>query len=348
METGFSIKFADQAHEILASILDQSQDCIKLVTDEGRLVYMNPNGRAAMAVTDFGLVAGSHWIDFWPAECRDQVCAAMEAALAGRKSRFEGSCPTMAGEARFWDVSVSPVRDSHGTITHVLATSRDITPAVELRAEQQARCEAAEEEARLAREIAGEMKHRLKNLLAVVASINRLLVRPEEDAKQHAARLQSRIDALARAQDFEIGANLQVEDVVRRMLQHGGASDRIRLGSFPDARLNRQQVQTLALLLGELQTNALKHGALADADGEVQLTASRDADVLTFGWHERRNRRLAQPGGKGAGLKMIQRLGSVPGQQPQFEWGDHGMTVEFHGTACPADEVADANAVITT
>lgn len=61
--SGFLTSFADESQVVLAAILDQSQDCILLLSAEGDLEYMNKNAREALEVEDFGEVSGRSWAE---------------------------------------------------------------------------------------------------------------------------------------------------------------------------------------------------------------------------------------------------------------------------------------------
>ena len=96
-------------------MLDQSADCIKVIGPDGTLDFMNRNGRCAMGIDDFALVAGKNWWELWP----ERVAATdprrrSPSARRRQHSRFEAFCPTAKGEPRWWDVSVAPLRDEHG------------------------------------------------------------------------------------------------------------------------------------------------------------------------------------------------------------------------------------------
>lgn len=58
--------FQSASNDMLAAILDQSADCIKVIGPTGSLDFMNRNGRCAMGIDDFALVAGKDWWDLWP------------------------------------------------------------------------------------------------------------------------------------------------------------------------------------------------------------------------------------------------------------------------------------------
>jgi two-component sensor histidine kinase len=63
--------------------------------------------------------------------------------------------------------------------------------------------------------------------------------------------------------------------------------------------------QNLALILHELLTNALKHGALSVPEGHVSVHVDWDAPVLTFIWQERRAPARAAMGSSGFGSLLL-------------------------------------------
>ena len=123
-------KLADMAlREIEAfnrSVIDSSPDCIKVLDLEGRLLSMH-NGRTLLGIEDIRPFLHRSWIEFWRG---DDVAAASKAVAAGalgHSDRFVGFFRTMRGEARWWDVSVSPILNAAGKPVRLLAVSRDVT-----------------------------------------------------------------------------------------------------------------------------------------------------------------------------------------------------------------------------
>ncbi|MBD0271051.1 MAG: PAS domain-containing protein, partial [Acetobacteraceae bacterium] len=111
----------------LRSVLDASNDCLKVVERDGTLSFMNANGRCLMEIDDGFAIEGREWADLWPEANRAQVCEAVAAALSGRPARFEALCPTPLGTPKWWDVAVAPVRDAEGRVARLVATSRDVS-----------------------------------------------------------------------------------------------------------------------------------------------------------------------------------------------------------------------------
>ena len=51
---------------VVLGLLDQSDDCIKIIDSDGALRFMNCNGKRAMQIDDFCAVAGQPWHALWP------------------------------------------------------------------------------------------------------------------------------------------------------------------------------------------------------------------------------------------------------------------------------------------
>ena len=110
------------------SVVDANADCMKGLTLEGRLLWMNDNGQRQMEVADFADLRGGDWCTFWDAGgLRAQAEAALATARAGGTGRFAGFCPTAAGTPRWWDVAVTAIPGHDGRVEQLLAVSRDVT-----------------------------------------------------------------------------------------------------------------------------------------------------------------------------------------------------------------------------
>lgn len=112
------------------SVVESSADCVTGLSVDGRLVWMNENGKRLMEVCDFDRLEGCDWAAFWDqGGVRAEAEAALAAARAGGVGRFRGFCPTAAGTPRWWDVAVTPVPGPDGTVAQLLSVSRDVTAA---------------------------------------------------------------------------------------------------------------------------------------------------------------------------------------------------------------------------
>ena len=135
------------SEEYNRSIVDSSQDCLKVLSLDGRLLEMTANGCRQMGVTDIEQVRDADWLGFWRGAQSGAATAALATARDGGTGRFQGSAKTLAGEDRWWDVIVSPIRNADGKPDKLLAVSRDIT--LQQRAEDAIRTVNAELEHRV-------------------------------------------------------------------------------------------------------------------------------------------------------------------------------------------------------
>lgn len=105
----------------------------------------------------------------------------------------------------------------------------------------------------------------------------------------------------------------------------------IRAHAGPEVRLRSSMVQTLALALHELATNARKYGALSTEPGRLrvawQLERRGNASWLMFRWVEENGRRAgAPPGPKGYGRELIeQALPCSHGAETGYELDETGL-----------------------
>ena len=157
--------------------------------------------------------------------------------------------------------------------------------------------------------LVGELRHRVKNLIAIVQSImSRTLVDGRGVAEARDI-IVGRLLALGRAHDLLLKTNWQgapLRHIVEAQME--GFSDRLRTDG-PEVLLNASATQTFALALHELATNAAKYGALSRPEGHVEVRWSLIGDSteprLSFKWLERGGGPAVAPQHKGFGLTML-------------------------------------------
>ena len=115
-----SLEFNQQ---MMASI----QDCIKVLSLDSTLLYMNPHGQRALEIDDIGRFLGQSWLSLWHGADTDDAKDALEQAKAGATGHFQESLATLSGKPKFWDVWVTPILDAQAEPERLLLVSRDIT-----------------------------------------------------------------------------------------------------------------------------------------------------------------------------------------------------------------------------
>lgn len=311
-----AVPFSSASNEMLAAILDQSADCIKVIGIDGTVDYMNRNGQCAMEIDDFCAIAGQRWTSLWPEAARPKLEAALQEAREGRTSQFEEFCPTAKGSPRWWEVTVSPLLESGVELVGFVSTSRDISDRILAR-------DAADA-------ITAEMRHRLRNNYVVVGSLLLAYARGNPDREAFVQEMIERLNALGVAQTMRGGAEepCLLCDLVPALLAPYGTPDcAIRIGALPTQNLGQGQVDAFALVLGELAVNATKHGALS-AHGHVSIDAAMVEDVIELRWSERSDVKVtSQARSGGQGLRLMQRL--IAARRGTFDilWCDNGLDV---------------------
>lgn len=167
------------------------------------------------------------------------------------------------GAYRWFQTQATPVRGAAGEIVEWLGTSTDIDDLKHLQAQQAV--------------MVAELQHRTRNLLGVVRGIANDTMDhtgPTDafrDAFAHRLSALSRVQSLLSRSDAEpitIGALVRLE---LDALGAGLLGDRVSIAG-PETFLRPSSVQTLALALHELATNARKYGALSHEAGHLAVT----------------------------------------------------------------------------
>jgi two-component sensor histidine kinase len=152
-----------------------------------------------------------------------------------------------------------------------------------------------------------ELRHRMKNVLAIVNSLSTLSHRHSDPAQAHEA-FAERLAALGRAtsllgSDGEVSCALPqlAEEALRPFLSDYD----IRLDGTPQV-VDRDACVPAVLALHELATNAIKYGALGEPGGHVDLQWDEPADgTVTLEWEEKDGPLVAKPQRLGMGSRIL-------------------------------------------
>ena len=116
-----------RSEEFIHRVLESTQDCIKVMDLQGRLLYMNDGGQALMELDDFATIANTQWLELWQTSGGESAAGAFATALASGVGRFDGYCATFKGTPKWWEVVVTSILDADGKIDQILSVSRDVT-----------------------------------------------------------------------------------------------------------------------------------------------------------------------------------------------------------------------------
>jgi two-component sensor histidine kinase len=183
--------------------------------------------------------------------------------------------------------------------------------------------------------LAGEMSHRVKNLLTIASALTQITSRSAITKEDMAQELTSRLMALGRAQDLirpapsgKSQATL-LGDLVSVLLapyDEEGASVRIRI-SVPKMNVGEQSSTTLALVIHELATNSAKYGSLSVASGTLDVSSNAQDDEVIIVWTERGGPPIIAPTRlDGFGSKLVHRsMAAQLGGTIAFDWSEEGV-----------------------
>lgn len=187
--------------------------------------------------------------------------------------------------------------------------------------------------------LAGEMSHRVKNLLAIATGLTHITSRSTSTTADMARELTQRLTALGRAHDLVRplpggqGSAALLGDLLTVLLAPyddlGAFSGRIRV-AVERMGVGESAATSLALVIHELATNSLKYGALSSATGTLDVTtkASTGGQVELV-WMERGGPPVtAPPEASGFGSKLVHR--SVSKQLSGaigYDWAPDGLIV---------------------
>lgn len=186
--------------------------------------------------------------------------------------------------------------------------------------------------------LAGEMSHRVKNLLAVATGLTQITSRSASTIQGMSADLIARLTALGRAHDLvrplpgHDGKAALLGDLFAVLLapydDSGAFAGRIRV-AVPRMGVGEKAAQTLALVIHELATNSLKHGALSVEEGVLDVSSRSDERDVFVVWAETGGPAVADaPSMGGFGSKLLTRaLADHLGGSIAYDWQASGLVV---------------------
>ncbi len=214
------------------------------------------------------------------------------------------------GAYRWFQTRATPVCNEQGGFIEWIGTSTDIDDLRDLLERQGV--------------LVAELQHRTRNLIGVVRQMAQRTAGASSDLGDFRTRFRDRLDALARVQGLLSRLNehdrVTFDELLRTELSaHGvepGQDGRIVLAGPAEVRLRSTTVQTLAMALHELATNAVKYGALSQPEARLAVTwriARENGEQrpwLDIDWRETgvaMPARNAGPQGGGQGRELIER-----------------------------------------
>lgn len=274
-----------------------------------------------------GSTDGEGWNGMFHPEDQDRAWARWRHSLAtGDPYEIEYRLRRHDGVYRWTLGRATPIRNEAGQITRWFGTCTDID---DLKRSDQAK-----------ELLSQELSHRIKNIFAVVSALIALSARQYPEAKEFAAAVRTRINALARAHEFVRPHTETSRPTVGTMTLHAFLEDLFKpygsssgeprvILSGEDATFDDQAATSVALLFHELATNAAKYGSLSAEGGTVTLDTRRQGDRFILTWTEIGGPEIDQPPsrtGFGSSLATLSVENQLGGRL-QRHWRREGLQV---------------------
>lgn len=237
-----------------------------------------------------------------------------KAAAEGDSFQTEVRILRPDGQMRWCICAAAMTLGSQGHVTRVSGITIDITDLKEAEARRTL--------------LVREVDHRARNALAIVQSI--VSMTKSNSIESFVSSVQGRIATLSAA--HALLADSRWEGASLRRLAdeefapyRSGDVERIAIDG-PAIFLKPETAQTLAMVLHELATNSVKHGALSDAAGKVKLGWQSQDNALSLQWVESGGPAVSPPTTKGFGTKVITSSIRQLGGTATFDWRPEGLT----------------------
>jgi PAS domain S-box-containing protein len=290
--------------EVLLAAVEASGEAILITSAEldepgPRIEYVNPAFTRMTGYAPSEVLGRTPRLLQGPRTDRD-VLDDMRAALADGEP-FQGEAINYRKDGTTYVVEwlITPVRGADGHIERWVSAQRDVT---ERRA-------AEDRQSMLVR----ELHHRVRNTLATVQAVLNATLRSSVGLGEFRHAFTKRIASLAKTHALITEDDTQVvsfEGLLRTELQAYDEPSRARVTLHgPQVLLPSEVAVPVGMALHELTINAVRHGALGDPDGRVEVTwaleDSPDGSVLRWTWNEHDGPPVALPTREGFGSQLL-------------------------------------------
>jgi PAS domain S-box-containing protein len=227
---------------------------------------------------------------------------------------------------------ITPLREGNGPVTRWVSAQRDIT---ERRGYE-------DRQAMMVR----ELHHRVRNTLGTVQAVLNATLRSSSTLNEFREAFSGRIASLAKTHALiteDVSQVVSFDEMLRNELD--GYVDaglrRIELRG-PHVLLPSDLAVPVGMALHELATNAVRHGALSNPGGRLEVTWSVEDDpvrpVLHWIWSEYGVQSVEPPTREGFGSKVLNRvLTQQAGANVDIAYGPDGLRVTVALPMSPAE-----------
>jgi two-component sensor histidine kinase len=183
-----------------------------------------------------------------------------------------------------------------------------------------------------------ELAHRVKNNLTTVQAILRRELRDHPEVWES---VQGRLHALASTDEFVRNSaeeTASFRDILGMEILPYDAHRFATEG--PDVRLARKLAISVALIIHELATNAVKHGALLSTEGRVRIAWKVEGSRVRGEWIEEGGPKVSVPSRRGFGLSLIENSLRAYRGEVRLSFEPNGLKCFFSFTTQPGESMS--------
>jgi PAS domain S-box-containing protein len=304
----------------LEGIVDSAMDAIITIDERQQIILFNPAAEKMFGVSN-GEAIGEPISRFIPQRYRsghdEHIRRFRSTGVTGRRMGALGAISGLRADGDEFPIeaSISQVDVEGERLATVIL--RDITERL------------ANEEATLL--LAREVDHRAKNALAVVQALVSMTTAPTKE--DFIIAVNGRVGALGRAHSLLAQNRWQGGDLGKILADETAAYHKPGQLRFhgPKAILSPNAVQPISLLIHELATNAVKHGAFSLATGKIDLSWHFSADGdFHLEWIESGGPAVIERTSEGFGTTLMSTVLRQLGGEIDFNWPPEGIRVVAH------------------
>ena len=325
-------KRTEQLTRRIASIVEFSDDAIVSKGLDGIIKTWNPGAERLFGYTAEEVI-GKPVTLLIPMDRHDEEPDILSRIQRGERiDHYETVRQRKDGSLVEISLTVSPIKNAEGRIIGASKIARDITE----------RRRAQEQQNLLVR----EMSHRVKNFFAVTSGLVTLSARSARTPADLAEAVRERLSALARAHGLtrpgllngngEACQDTTLHALVQTIFAPYVDPERVKGHGFyiitgPCLAIGGNAVTSIALVMHELATNAVKYGALSSPGGYIHIDWSVKDDELLLTWKERGGPSLdGPPEYEGFGSSLVRRLVTgLFGGQLSYDWNPKGLIIRL-------------------
>jgi PAS domain S-box-containing protein len=277
-------------------IFEQTSDLLIMADLDQVITDANPAAAAAVGLP-LPEVIGRRISDFISPEDFEKTTAMLRQKMEqGGTTRYDVRVRSSSGEWLSWEINSGLTHDENGNPMGLHVVGRDVTERKKSERQTQV--------------LLGELNHRVKNTLAVVQSLSHQTFRGNGEMTAPKVAFEGRLQALAGAHNLLTRQHWEyasMRELVQNSIAPFCSEGRCSIEG-PDFRLKPQAAVSISLAIHELATNAVKYGALSEAQGHVRVNWAREPDLFWFEWRESGGPPLSgEPNTRGFGTRLIER-----------------------------------------